>query len=159
MSAELQHYSQSRRMACHRTEWPLEVVPAGSSHWHPMDTFLFHRSYTRQTSVTAVNREADGFVNSAVRYTSNGTVPSICVLHYQWHIVSLTGFIPSTVLRVIQSNQKCPVDYVLHVFKNRSFIEIFRSTFADTLKLISNAWCKKIINRYQFPPRSLTLKL
>ena len=31
-----------------------------------MDTFLFHRNYTRQTSGMAVNCEAAGFVNSAV---------------------------------------------------------------------------------------------
>ena len=32
-----------------------------------MDTFLFYRNYTRQTSGTAVNREAASFVNRAVR--------------------------------------------------------------------------------------------
>ena len=48
------------------TERSLEVVLYGSSHWQPMDTFLFHRNYTRQTSGMAVSREAAGFVNSAV---------------------------------------------------------------------------------------------
>ena len=48
------------------TEQSLEVVPAGGSNWQPMDTFLFHRNYTRQTSGTAVSREGAGFVNSAV---------------------------------------------------------------------------------------------
>ena len=62
----LQRYSQSCRTACRGTERPQEVIPAGSSHWQPMDTFLFHRNYTRQTSGTAVNRETTGFVNSTV---------------------------------------------------------------------------------------------
>ena len=61
-----QRYSQSHRTACHRTKRSLGVVPAGGSHWQPMDTFLFHRNYTRQTSGMAVNHEAAGFVNSAV---------------------------------------------------------------------------------------------
>ena len=65
-TCDLQRYSQSRRTACCHTEQPLEVIPASSSHWQPMDNFLFHRNYTRQTSGTAMNREAAGFVNSAV---------------------------------------------------------------------------------------------
>ena len=64
---ELQRYSQSCHMACRHTERHQEVVPASGSHWQPMDTFLFHRNYTRQTSGTAMNREAAGFVNSAVK--------------------------------------------------------------------------------------------
>ena len=63
---DLQRYSQSHRTACRRTEWPRDIVPASGSHWQPMDTFLFYRNYTRQTSGTAVNREAASFVNSAV---------------------------------------------------------------------------------------------
>ena len=40
----------------------------------PMDTFLFHRNYTRQTSGMAVNREAAGFVNSTVSGPAHGIV-------------------------------------------------------------------------------------
>ena len=35
-----------------------------------MDTFPFHRNYTRQTSGMAVNHEAAGFVNSTVQWYS-----------------------------------------------------------------------------------------
>ena len=59
----LQPYSQSRR-----TERPQEVIPAGGSHWQPMDTFLSHRNCTSQNHGTAGNRETGSFVNSAVSY-------------------------------------------------------------------------------------------
>ena len=62
----LQPYSQSRRTACRRTERPQEVVPAGGSHWQPMDTFVFHRNCTSGNHGTAGNGEAGSFVNSAV---------------------------------------------------------------------------------------------
>ena len=48
-------------------EHPPEVVPASSSHWQPMDTFLFHRNCTSWNHGTAGNPEAGGSVNSAVR--------------------------------------------------------------------------------------------
>ena len=49
---------------------PSEAIPAGSSHWQPMDTFLFHRNYTSGNHGTAENSEAGGFVNSAVSLSS-----------------------------------------------------------------------------------------
>ena len=53
-------------MACRRTERPQEVVPAGGSHWQPMNTFLSHRNCTSRNHGTAGTREAGGFVNRAV---------------------------------------------------------------------------------------------
>ena len=49
----LQRYSQSRRTACRRTERGLEGVLYGGFLW-------YFRNNTRQTSGTAVNREAGG---------------------------------------------------------------------------------------------------
>ena len=70
----LQRYSQSRRLLSYRPflknrqqERPPEVVPAGGSHWQPMDTFVFHKNCTSWNHGTAGNREAGGFVNSAVK--------------------------------------------------------------------------------------------
>ena len=64
-SNRLQHYSQSCRLLSYRPflkncqlECPPEVVPASSSHWLPMDTFVLHRNCTSWNHGTAGNREA-----------------------------------------------------------------------------------------------------
>ena len=68
----LQPYSQIRRLLSYRpfpkNRWqdPPEAIPTSGSHWQPMDTFLFHRNCTSRTHGMAGNREASGFVNSAV---------------------------------------------------------------------------------------------
>ena len=50
----------------HWPQHPPEAIPAGSSHWQPMDTFPFHRNCTSQNHGTAGNHEASSFVNSAI---------------------------------------------------------------------------------------------
>ena len=45
-------------------EHPPEAIPAGSSHWQPMDTFLFHKNCTSWNHGTARNCKAGSFVNS-----------------------------------------------------------------------------------------------
>ena len=70
----LEDYSQSRRLLSYQPfpkncwlEHPPKAVPANSSHWQPMDTFLLHRNCTSQNHGTAGNCKANSFVNSAVR--------------------------------------------------------------------------------------------
>ena len=107
----LQRYSQSHSEKNHWQEWnapapppPKNIIPAGSSHSQPMDTFLLHRNYTSRSHATAGNRKADSFVNYAVKshHKHNWLCSVIRLWHFETNLVSVPNFIQMSSIELIE---------------------------------------------------------